>query len=486
MASRYWVGSGSSENWNATGSTNWSATSGGANNASVPGSSDDVFFDASSGTGNSKISGAITIKSIDCTGYTGTLTHGSGIDWTISGSGVVFKFSSGMTYTLETPVLNSDIFFTGTSGTTLITTAGKSMPEFHINGNGTFQLQDDLTVNSTTLGIQLSRGTFDANNKNVTAIGFSSPGTTTRTLTMGSGTWTMTGTGVNTWNVATSASLTLNANTSTIIINNTTSTSKTFAGGNRTYNVVTITGDNITITGSNTFATLNVNNAGLTNGLKITSGTTQIVTTFSSNGSVGNLAKILSVTAGSAHTLSKASGTVNEDYMSIKDSTATGGATWYAGANSTNVSGNSGWIFSAGTSISHYLKVTNFGFDLPADATVLGIEIAVEVKQSGDLGGKDSTVRIVKGGTIGSTDRSSPTEYPTTEAYRTYGSSTDLWGETWTVANIEASTFGFALSFQVPAGNVTTVSLDHIRVTVHYSTSSVVAIAAIWDLFQWG
>jgi len=35
------------------------------------------------------------------------------------------------------------------------------------------------------------------------------------------------------------------------------------------------------------------------------------------------------------------------DYMSIKDSTATGGAAWYAGANSTNVSGNTGWIFSA-------------------------------------------------------------------------------------------------------------------------------------------
>ena len=43
---------------------------------------------------------------------------------------------------------------------------------------------------------------------------------------------------------------------------------------------------------------------------------------------------------------SKSSGNVAANFMSIQDSTATGGATWYAGGNSTNVSGNTGWIFS--------------------------------------------------------------------------------------------------------------------------------------------
>lgn len=49
--------------------------------------------------------------------------------------------------------------------------------------------------------------------------------------------------------------------------------------------------------------------------------------------------------AGTPFTLSKASGTVTADYLSLKDSTATGGATFYAGSHSTDVSGNSGWIF---------------------------------------------------------------------------------------------------------------------------------------------
>ena len=82
--SRYWVGEGSSANWNATGPTNWSATSGGANNASVPVSTDDVFFDANSPA--STLSASITIKSLDMTGYTDTLTHNSSRTLTIAGN----------------------------------------------------------------------------------------------------------------------------------------------------------------------------------------------------------------------------------------------------------------------------------------------------------------------------------------------------------------------------------------------------------------
>jgi hypothetical protein len=38
---------------------------------------------------------------------------------------------------------------------------------------------------------------------------------------------------------------------------------------------------------------------------------------------------------------------VNADYVSLKDSTASGGAAFFAGPNSTNVSGNTGWTFNA-------------------------------------------------------------------------------------------------------------------------------------------
>lgn len=76
-ATRYWVGGGSSSNFSATGNTNWSTTSGGANNASVPTVSDDVIFDGVGASGNTAAicSATISFKSLTFTsGYTNTIT----------------------------------------------------------------------------------------------------------------------------------------------------------------------------------------------------------------------------------------------------------------------------------------------------------------------------------------------------------------------------------------------------------------------------
>lgn len=56
-------------------------------------------------------------------------------------------------------------------------------------------------------------------------------------------------------------------------------------------------------------------------------------------------AGIQSSVSGSRATLSQASGTVAGDYLYLKDSLASGGATFYAGSHSTDVSNNSGWLF---------------------------------------------------------------------------------------------------------------------------------------------
>jgi hypothetical protein len=127
-----------------------------------------------------------------------------------------------------------------------------------------------------------------------------------------------------------------------------------FSGAGFSFGTLTHSGSSkiLTIDGSSTFTTISNTVQPCT--FNFTSGTTQTVTNFSVSGTAGNLVTIKSSTSGSAATLSKASGSVLSDYLSIQDSTATGGATWNAGANSTNVSGNSGWIFSA--------SVTSTGF----------------------------------------------------------------------------------------------------------------------------
>jgi len=66
----------------------------------------------------------------------------------------------------------------------------------------------------------------------------------------------------------------------------------------------------------------------------------------------------------------------------------------------------------------------------------------------------DYAVRIVKDGSIGSTDKSISGNWSTTNSYASYGSSSDLWGETWSPADINGSTFGFVIS-GAPAGSGT-------------------------------
>jgi hypothetical protein len=232
MATRYWVGGGSSTNWSATGNTNWSATSGGANNASVPGASDDVFFDAASGSGTAVMDTAFTIISLDCTGFTGTLTQNA---FALTISGLLFKLAAGMTYT---PPSSRVINFTSTSGNTLITTAGKNMGTLTFNGaGGTFVLQDALTTQTT---LTLTNGTFDANDFAVTATNFSSSNSNTRVITMGNGTWTLNGSN-SLWDTGTGAGfLTVTPESSTLLFSGS-GNNRSFSTGGKSFNIVSIT-----------------------------------------------------------------------------------------------------------------------------------------------------------------------------------------------------------------------------------------------------
>ena len=97
MANRYWVGG--TDNWDGTAGSKWSATSGGTGGASVPTSSDDVFFDANSGNYTITVTGAGTanFNNLNCTGFTGTLVNNSG---SFSGNSYGnITLGSGMTFT---------------------------------------------------------------------------------------------------------------------------------------------------------------------------------------------------------------------------------------------------------------------------------------------------------------------------------------------------------------------------------------------------
>ncbi|MBX4201008.1 carboxypeptidase-like regulatory domain-containing protein [Candidatus Parcubacteria bacterium] len=120
----------------------------------------------------------------------------------------------------------------------------------------------------------------------------------------------------------------------------------------------------------------------------------------------------------------------------------------------------------------HYLKATNFGFAIAGGSTITGIVAEWKKVMSGvnPATVHDNAVRVVKGGVVGSTDRSSAVDWSTTEAYTSYGGSSDLWGTTWTTADINASDFGTAISAQCSSCGTAQASVNHVRVTVYYSS----------------
>lgn len=301
MASRFWVGGGSSTNWSATANTNWSATSGGANNASVPTTTDSIIFDASSGSGTSVMDAAFTALSLDCNGFTGTLTQNAftltltSDDTTVSPL-KVFRLSSGMTYA---PTSNARVIsLTGASnGPVSITTNGKTIGALTLGSGGastaTFTLASDLTNRTDSL-VTLTSGTFDAAGFNLN-IGFmSSNNANTRTLTMGSGTWTLNGVNGNPWDYTTTTGLTHTATSAPIIwaINNPNGGS-TFVSGGKSFGALTINGNvsggtqnNRSLgSGSPTFAALTINSScylSLSNTITITGALTIAGTAFNS------------------------------------------------------------------------------------------------------------------------------------------------------------------------------------------------------------
>lgn len=334
MANRYWRGGTAA--WDGTAGTKWAATFGGAGGASVPTTADDVFFTNLS-TGTCTIStGNTGAKSIDCTGFTGTIAGSVGI--TVAGS---VTLVAGMTYS-----------HTGTmtlTGTGTLTTAGKTFSGVTVSGAGiTLTLGDAL--NTGTRGLTVSQGVFDAAGYNVTINNFSSSNSNVRTVTMGSGLWTLTGTAA-VWNTAIITNLTFNKNTANILLSNTTATARTFTSNPLSFNKLTIGGatgaSSLFISGPITLLELaSTKTVAHTVGLNAgANGMT--IDTWSITGTAGNVVTLQSSVAGVRRNFNVTNVTSGIDYLSVKDIAVNQANRFYVGTNSIDGGNNSNVIFTA-------------------------------------------------------------------------------------------------------------------------------------------
>jgi hypothetical protein len=333
--------------WNLAGTQNWSATAWATGSGGTPAinnfplAQDTAVFD------NAGSADTVTINAVWNIGTFDASLRTSAMTLTISSSCVTYgdwKFGTGVT-----SAVTATLEFTK-NGTQTITSNGVQFGcSLTINNPfGNVQLADALLLESTK-GIVLARGTFDAVTYNVTT-GLFSNGSTANTLRMGSGTWTLSGTGA-VWNCATAP--TLIASTSTIVLSNTSTTTRTFAGGGLYYNKLTIGGttgiSTLLLQGSNTFGEL-ASTKTVAHTILFDSGSTNTFGKWSITGTAGNVVTLNSNAATIAYNFSIA-GPANSgiDYLSVRDClvSATSPGEFYVGANSTNVSNNTRVVFTA-------------------------------------------------------------------------------------------------------------------------------------------
>lgn len=128
--------------------------------------------------------------------------------------------------------------------------------------------------------------------------------------------------------------------------------------------------------------------------------------------------------------------------------------------------------------MTEYLYASQFGFALPTGSTIDGISTRIERHESSGAGAsaiRDEDVRLVDDtNTVRTHDKAdTSTEWPLSDAYKTYGGATDKWGESagfWTEAKVEDPDFGFVLSVKTSAtGGGNTANVDHMEMTIHYT-----------------
>lgn len=317
MATKYWVGGDGV--WSSL--TNWRTTSGGAIITTPPGSADAARLDSNSGASVVTVDSNITVQTLTCSTFTGTLAFGTNTI-SLNSTGTIFTGSLTMTVT----------------GTPLIIATNNSATARTINAQAVSEANSisfRITAGTGTLAFSSNGAVRDldfTDGVNPTGYGGEQTGNTSFTIygsfTASTNMTKAAGTGVMTF-AATSGIKTIT--TAGVIFDN----PFIFNGIGGTFAFQ----DALTQGSARAFT--------ITNGtVQLKNGVTSTVGSFVANNA--NAKFLQSTTPGSQATLSQASGTVNVADLTIRDINTAGGASWnaYTDFENTDAGNNDGWNFS--------------------------------------------------------------------------------------------------------------------------------------------
>lgn len=118
-----------------------------------------------------------------------------------------------------------------------------------------------------------------------------------------------------------------------------------------------------------------------------------------------------------------------------------------------------------------YLKAAEFGHSIPAGSTITGIELELDLTTAG-TNVQPYQIRL-SGVTSGlSDDLSDNLNLPSNQT-KTFGDSTETWGKSWTISELEADTFSAYISVTgTTPTNFFTTNIDYVKTIIHYDDGS--------------
>ncbi len=119
---------------------------------------------------------------------------------------------------------------------------------------------------------------------------------------------------------------------------------------------------------------------------------------------------------------------------------------------------------------SRSLVSSQFGFSIPGSSTILGIEVNITREGPSINTVKDTVVMLLMNGITSSSNYRSALSWPATYSNQVYGGSSDLWGLTWTPADINNPLTAVRLGvYNLSASSVSGVNVDFVSMTVYYA-----------------
>jgi hypothetical protein len=121
--------------------------------------------------------------------------------------------------------------------------------------------------------------------------------------------------------------------------------------------------------------------------------------------------------------------------------------------------------------VTQTLKITNFGFRIPANGQIDGIEVVVIRRSDVAEGIIDKSVKLLKNNLAVGNNLLTQDVWDNNWTAAYYGDDQEQWGQTWSANEVNSAGFGVAFEAQC-MGKTARPEVDEVLVTVHFTVGS--------------